>query len=70
MFIARNADGGRARPRDTVAPLPADLGIKIDLSCDRDDTECVQDVVDGYKGNGNILIWYVHPLPCPVASVG
>ncbi|KAL3956750.1 hypothetical protein ACCO45_009596 [Purpureocillium lilacinum] len=34
----------------------ADLGIKIDLSCDRDDTECVQDVVDGYKGNGNILI--------------
>ncbi|UNI22317.1 hypothetical protein JDV02_008216 [Purpureocillium takamizusanense] len=60
MAQTPQSDGSRARPRDTVKPLAADLGIKIDVSCDRDDTDCVQDVVDGYKGQGNILICWEH----------
>jgi hypothetical protein len=40
-----------------VKPLAADLGLTVDTSCDRDDEQCVQDAVDGYKGDKNILIW-------------
>jgi hypothetical protein len=50
------ADGKRKRPYDTVVPLANDLGLTVDVSCDRDDNECVTDVVNGYEGEGNILI--------------
>lgn len=53
-------DGKRARPRDTVQPLATDLGLTVDISCDRDDAKCVEDVVKGYKGPGNILICWEH----------
>ncbi|TRX88365.1 hypothetical protein FHL15_010741 [Xylaria flabelliformis] len=53
-------DGTRARPYLTVEPLATDLGLKVDTSCDRDDEKCVQDLVDGYSGNGNILICWEH----------
>ncbi|CEJ90957.1 hypothetical protein VHEMI06706 [[Torrubiella] hemipterigena] len=53
-------DGSRGRPRDTVAPLAADLGLTTDLSCDRDDADCVADVVKNYTGKGNILICWEH----------
>lgn len=52
-------DGKRKRPYDTVLPLANDLGLTVDVSCDRDDSECVSDVVHDYKGDGNILIRYV-----------
>ncbi|OCL01205.1 hypothetical protein AOQ84DRAFT_393826 [Glonium stellatum] len=52
--------GSRQRPYDTVAPLSSDLGLTVDISCDRDDPGCVKDVVDGYQGNGNILICWEH----------
>ncbi|KAI0193652.1 putative phosphoglycerate mutase family protein [Xylaria flabelliformis] len=53
-------DGTRARPYLTVEPLATDLGLTVDTTCDRDDEQCVQDLVDGYTGNGNILICWEH----------
>ena len=52
-----NADGSQQRPYDTVVPLANELGITIDTSCEQQDNSCVRDVVDGYDGPGNILIW-------------
>lgn len=49
--------GKRQRPYDTVKPLADDLGMDVDISCDRDDPDCVADVVRNYSGSGNILIW-------------
>jgi hypothetical protein len=40
-----------------VLPVASDLGLTVDVSCDRDDSECVADTVDDYKGSSNILIW-------------
>jgi hypothetical protein len=53
-------DGSRQRPYDTVEPLAQDLGLTVDTSCDRDDSQCVADVVNGYTGSGNILICWEH----------
>lgn len=50
-------DGKRTRPYETVLPLSGDLGLDVDLSCDRDDPKCVKDAVEDYDGDGNILIW-------------
>lgn len=33
------------------------MGLSVDTSCKRDDTDCVVDVIESYKGDGNILIW-------------
>lgn len=52
--------GKRKRPYDTVLPLANDLGLTVDVSCDRDDSECVADAVHDYEGDGNILIRYEH----------
>src|SRR5450759_5391909 len=54
------SDGSQARPYDTVLPLSEDLGLTIDISCQRDDSACVQNVVDSYTGAGNILICWEH----------
>lgn len=53
-------DGSRQRPYDTVKPVADDLGLTVDISCDRDDPECVEDVVKDYNGAGNILIAWEH----------
>jgi hypothetical protein len=53
-------DGSRQRPYDTVEPLASDLGLIVDTSCDRDDQDCVADVVFDYTGSGNILICWEH----------
>ncbi|CAI7597602.1 unnamed protein product [Penicillium bialowiezense] len=60
MAQTPKSSGKRARPYDTVEPLAEDLGLTVDTSCDRDDPSCVKDVVDGYSGNGNILICWEH----------
>ncbi|KOS23110.1 hypothetical protein ESCO_003525 [Escovopsis weberi] len=52
--------GKRRRPLDTVTPLAQDLGITVDISCDRDDNKCVKDVVEAYDGPGNILVCWEH----------
>jgi len=54
------ADGSRARPLDTVTPLAKTLGIEVDTSCDRNDSEAVANVVRNYSGEGNILICWEH----------
>ena len=43
-----------------MQPLAADLGLEVDISCDRDDPKCVEDVVKDYDGEGNILICWQH----------
>lgn len=53
-------DGKRQRPYDTVLPLATDLGLTVDTSCDRDDEDCVADVVKAYTGSGNILVCWEH----------
>lgn len=40
--------------------MAQDLGLTVDTSCDRDDQDCVANVVDNYTGPGNILICWEH----------
>ncbi|KAJ5151654.1 hypothetical protein N7492_009949, partial [Penicillium capsulatum] len=71
MAMTPKDNGKRTRPLDTVKPLAADLGFKVDTSCDRDDPGCVKDVVDKYDGKGNILIcWEHHALTDIVKKLG
>lgn len=58
--MLKAADGSRKRPFDTVTPLAQDLGLTINHSCDRDDSDCVQDAVEAHNGSGNILICWEH----------
>jgi hypothetical protein len=68
---APTIDGSRQRPFDTVKPLADDLSLTVDTSCDRDDADCVNSVVKGYKGSGNILIcWEHHALTDIVSALG
>ncbi|KAJ5378076.1 uncharacterized protein N7496_005485 [Penicillium cataractarum] len=68
MAQTPKSDGKRQRPYDTVEPLAEDLGLTVDTSCDRDDPECVKDVVDGYTGSGNILICWEHDALTDIVS--
>ncbi|KAH7413052.1 putative phosphoglycerate mutase family protein [Cadophora sp. MPI-SDFR-AT-0126] len=54
------SSGKRIRPLMTVQPLANDLGLTVDTTCDRDDADCVADLVDGYNSPGNILICWEH----------
>jgi hypothetical protein len=60
LILCFYADGKQQRPYDTVVPLAADLGLTVDTSCQRDDQDCVADVVNDYDGSGNILICWEH----------
>ncbi|KAI9902264.1 hypothetical protein N3K66_004081 [Trichothecium roseum] len=60
MAMTPGDDGKRTRPYETVLPLSGDLGLDVDLSCDRDDPKCVKDAVEDYDGDGNILICWEH----------
>lgn len=53
-------NGSQQRPYDTVVPLAGDLGLTVDTTCQRDDSECVAEIVNDYNGNGNILICWEH----------
>ncbi|RYP68043.1 hypothetical protein DL771_006884 [Monosporascus sp. 5C6A] len=57
MAQTPKSNGKGKRPYDTVKPLADDLGLTVDISCDRDDSKCVADFVNGYTADGNILIW-------------
>ncbi|KAJ5157923.1 phosphoglycerate mutase family protein [Penicillium canariense] len=52
--------GWQQCPYDTVLPLAESLGLDVDTSCERDDADCVQSVVDSYTGDGKILICWEH----------
>ncbi|KAI9711868.1 MAG: hypothetical protein M1820_002013 [Bogoriella megaspora] len=60
MAQTPQSDGSQQRPYDTVTALADDLGLTVDTSCQRDDQDCVADVVDAYDGPGNILICWEH----------
>ncbi|KAK7757477.1 hypothetical protein SLS62_000492 [Diatrype stigma] len=60
MAQTPKSNGKRQRPYDTVKPLADDLGLTVDISCDRDDSDCVADVVGDYSGSGNILVCWQH----------
>ncbi|EPS26399.1 hypothetical protein POX_g09300 [Penicillium oxalicum] len=68
MAQTPKSSGKRQRPYDTVKPLAADLGLTVDLSCDRDDPKCVANVVKGYTGPGNILICWEHDALTDIVS--
>lgn len=53
-------DDKRARPYETVKPLASDLSLEVDISCQRNDYKCVTDVIEGYHGEGNILVCWEH----------
>ncbi|GAA5984374.1 hypothetical protein JCM10908_003321 [Rhodotorula pacifica] len=61
---AYNPDTGkRRRPFDTVKSLAHDLGLKVDLSCEADDFQCVSERVVEYArngGKGDIAICWKH----------
>lgn len=55
--------GKRTRPEMTVQPVANDLGLTVDISCDRDDPDCVKTLVQDYNDGGdgkNILICWEH----------
>ncbi|PWN97769.1 hypothetical protein FA09DRAFT_346264, partial [Tilletiopsis washingtonensis] len=52
--------GARNRPYQTVLPLSQDLGLKIDHSCDRDDTDCATSSIKKFassSGKDVLLCW-------------
>jgi len=61
-------NGDRTRPLETVKPLADDLGLKVDTSCDKEDPDCVQDLVDDYDGGKNILICWEHSILTDIAE--
>lgn len=52
----------------TVQPVANDLGLTVDTSCDRDDSDCVADLVDNYNGSGNVLICWEHDALTDIAK--
>ncbi|RYP51344.1 hypothetical protein DL768_003348 [Monosporascus sp. mg162] len=60
MAQTPKSNGKRKRPYDTVRPLADDLGLAVDILCDRDDSKCVADFVNSYTVDGNILICWQH----------
>ncbi|BGP57833.1 hypothetical protein JCM8202_002488 [Rhodotorula sphaerocarpa] len=55
--------GKRRRPYDTVKHLARDLGLKVDVSCEVDDFDCVRERVEEYArsgGKGDIAVCWKH----------
>jgi len=67
MAETPKANGDRTRPLETVTPLAEELGLTVDISCDRDDPDCVAAAVATYQsqaGAENVLIcWRSSHLP-------
>lgn len=61
-------DGGRARPSETVTPLAASLGLKMNSSIDRDDAESVAAAAKSFEGPGNVLICWEHGQLASIAE--
>ncbi|RYP61873.1 hypothetical protein DL769_007526 [Monosporascus sp. CRB-8-3] len=57
MAQTPKSNGKRKWPYDTVKPLADDLGLTMNISCDRNDSKCVAGFVNSYTADGNILIW-------------
>lgn len=54
-----------------MQPVATDLGLTVDISCDRDDQDCVADLVTKWdkKGNGkNVLICWEHDNLTPIVK--
>ena len=56
---------------DTVLPLANDLGLTVDTSCSKRHPKCVQNLVEKYNGDGDVLIcWEHHYLTDIATSLG
>ncbi|KZT62899.1 putative phosphoglycerate mutase family protein [Calocera cornea HHB12733] len=63
MAETPKSNGDRTRPLETVTPLAEELGLTVDISCDRDDPDCVAAAVAAYQsteGAENVLICWEH----------
>ncbi|KAF8814777.1 putative phosphoglycerate mutase family protein [Phlegmacium glaucopus] len=56
------SNGDRTRPLMTVTPLAEELGLTVNTSCDRDDSDCVAKAVAKFAATStaNILICWEH----------
>ncbi|KAL6789183.1 hypothetical protein J3E68DRAFT_430414 [Trichoderma sp. SZMC 28012] len=71
IIAEKPKDGARIRALNTVTPLANDLGLTVDTSCGKTKSDCVADLVNDYKGSGNILIcWEHNELTNIVESLG
>ncbi|KAF7964816.1 hypothetical protein HWV62_2741, partial [Athelia sp. TMB] len=71
MAETPKSDGSRERPYETVLPLATDLGLTVDTSCDRDDSDCVKAAVKAYAGTSgskSVLICWEHGQLTDIAS--
>ncbi len=58
MAQTPQSDGSQQRPYDTVLPLAGALGLTVDTSCQRDDSDCVVQMIKLLSSSTkNILIW-------------
>ena len=62
-------DGRRSRPYQTLLPLSKALNLPIHHHCDREDAECVNDLVEKYVSRGeNVLISWQHTALTKIAK--
>ncbi|KAH8111403.1 putative phosphoglycerate mutase family protein [Phellopilus nigrolimitatus] len=64
------SNGDRTRPLLTVTPLAKELGLTVDTSCDRDDSDCVATAVAAFaaSSSANVLICWEHKALRDVAQ--
>ncbi|KAK0555183.1 hypothetical protein OC846_001051 [Tilletia horrida] len=68
MAQAYKPDGKRSRPFKTVEPLANQLGIKVDLHCEREDAKCVAErALNAVSRGHNVLVCWQHKALTDVA---
>lgn len=70
LFAPKYPDGLPHRPQETITPLARKLGLNIDLSKQKEETEAfVKDVLLGQTGQDVLVCWEHHHIPPLVAAL-